>query len=135
MSTIKDVAKYTGLSIATISKYLNGGNVLEENRVRIAEAIQVLDYKVNRAARSLKTNRSMTVGVLLPTIDSPFFSRIVSRMDTCFNRPTTIPLFAAIISTGSWSSKSSVSSWTQASTGWCWYPKPFMKRIFTNFGS
>lgn len=48
MSTIKDVAKYTGLSIATISKYLNGGNVLEENRVRIAEAIQVLDYKVNR---------------------------------------------------------------------------------------
>lgn len=30
MSTIKDVAKYTGLSIATISKYLNGGNVLEE---------------------------------------------------------------------------------------------------------
>lgn len=82
MSTIKDVAKYTGLSIATISKYLNGGNVLEENRTRIAEAIQVLDYKVNRAARSLKTNRSMTVGVLLPTIDSPFFSRIVSRMDT-----------------------------------------------------
>ena len=76
------MAKYTGLSIATISKYLNGGNVLEENRARIAEAIQVLDYKVNRAARSLKTNRSMTVGVLLPTIDSPFFSRIVSRMDT-----------------------------------------------------
>lgn len=81
MSTIKDVAKYTGLSIATISKYINGGNVLEENRARIAEAIDKLDYKVNRAARSLKTNRSMTVGVLLPAVDSPFFSRIVSRMD------------------------------------------------------
>ncbi len=41
MSTIKDVAKYTGLSIATISKYINGGNVLEHNREIIAEAIKV----------------------------------------------------------------------------------------------
>jgi len=81
MSTIKDVANMAGLSIATISKYLNGGNVLEENRIRIVEAIEALDYKVNRAARSLKTNRSMTVGVLIPAIDSPFFARIVSRMD------------------------------------------------------
>jgi len=81
MATIKDVAQHTGLSIATISKYLNGGNVLEENRKRIGEAIETLDYKVNHAARSLKTNKTMTVGVLLPSLATPFFSLICADIE------------------------------------------------------
>ena len=81
MATIKDVAKYTGLSIATISKYLNGGNVLEENRTAIENAIQLLDYKVNQMARSLKTNRTNTIGILIPLLSSAFFSRIVTAID------------------------------------------------------
>lgn len=81
IATIKDVAQLTGLSIATISKYINGGNVLEENRLRIAEAIEKLDYKVNYAARTLKTNRTMTVGVLLPSIDTPFFATICANIE------------------------------------------------------
>ena len=52
-ATIKDVAKYAGLSIATVSKYLNGGNVLEENRKKIEEAIRVLNFRVNELARGL----------------------------------------------------------------------------------
>ena len=67
-ATIKDVAKYTGLSIATISKYINGGNVLDKNRKKIEEAIKVLDFRVNELARGLKTNRTMTVGVLIPSL-------------------------------------------------------------------
>ena len=47
MSTIKDVARRTGLSLSTISKYLNGGNVREENRLAIDAAIEELDYSVN----------------------------------------------------------------------------------------
>ena len=81
MSTIKDVAQYTGLSIATISKYLNGGNVLEENRARIANAIEHLDYRVNLTARSLKTRRTMTVGTLLPSLNVPFFSTICEDIE------------------------------------------------------
>ena len=65
MSTIKDVARRTGLSLSTISKYLNGGNVREENRLAIDAAVAELGYSVNVFARSLKANRSMTVGVLL----------------------------------------------------------------------
>ncbi|MCL2425280.1 MAG: LacI family transcriptional regulator [Oscillospiraceae bacterium] len=80
-TTIKDVAQYTGLSIATISKYINGGNVLEDNRKRIGEAIEVLDYKVNYAARSLKTNKTMTVGILLPSLFTPFFSLICAYIE------------------------------------------------------
>lgn len=81
MSTIKDVAKYTGLSIATISKYLNGGNVLEDNREKIKEAIQKLDYKRNDMARGLKTNKTMTIGVLIPSLENIFFTSIVSIIE------------------------------------------------------
>lgn len=82
MSTIKDIAQYTGLSVATISKYINGGNVLENNRILIAEAIDALDYKVNLAARILKTRRTMTVGILLPSLTTPFFSNICALIES-----------------------------------------------------
>ena len=81
MSTIKDVAKYTGLSIATISKYINGGNVLQENRAIIKEAIEKLDYRRNEMARGLKTNKSMTIGILIPSLENIFFTTIVSIIE------------------------------------------------------
>ena len=43
-ATIKDIRKKTGLSLATISKYLNGGNVLPENRQKIDAAVKELHY-------------------------------------------------------------------------------------------
>ena len=57
MATIKDVARLAGVSVSTISKYLNGGNVLEENAEAIRQAIAQLDYRVNPFARSLKTQK------------------------------------------------------------------------------
>ncbi len=81
-TTIKDIAKYTGLSISTISKYLNGGNVLERNKKLIEEAIQTLDFKVNEMARGLRTNRTMTVGVLIPSLENIFFTSIVSNIES-----------------------------------------------------
>jgi len=80
-ATIKDVAKYTGLSIATVSKYINGGKVLEKNRVLLDEAIKTLDFKINEMARGLKTNRSMTVGIMIPSLENIFFTSIVSNVE------------------------------------------------------
>lgn len=80
-ATIKDVAKYTGLSIATISKYINGGNVLEDNRTLIDNAIKELDFKVNEIARGLKTNKTMTIGVLIPDLENIFCTSIVSNIE------------------------------------------------------
>jgi len=79
-ATIKDIARYTGLSIATISKYLNGGNVLEKNRILIEEAIKALDFEVNEIARGLRTNKTMTIGVLIPVFEV-FFNTIVSSLE------------------------------------------------------
>lgn len=83
MATIKDVARLAGVSVSTISKYLNGGNVLEENAEAIRKAIAELDYRVNPFARSLKTQRSKSIGVLLPEMTPPFFGRVVMALDRC----------------------------------------------------
>lgn len=80
-TTIKDVAKKTGLSIATISKYINGGNVLEENRIAIQSAIEELNFKVNEMARGLKTNKTKMVGIALPNLNNLFFTSIVSKIE------------------------------------------------------
>jgi LacI family transcriptional regulator len=80
-ATIKDVARETGLSIATISKYINGGNVLEGNRALIECAIDKLGYTVNAMARGLKTSRTMTVGVLIPDLKNIFCTTIISSLE------------------------------------------------------
>ena len=81
MATIKDVARLAGVSVSTISKYLNGGNVLEENAEAIRNAIETLDYRVNPFARSLKTQKSRSIGVLLPEMTPPFFGSVVQSLD------------------------------------------------------
>ena len=81
MATIKDVARLAGVSVSTISKYLNGGNVLEENAEAIRRAISELDYRVNPFARSLKTQRSRSIGILIPDLTAPFYGSFLSGLD------------------------------------------------------
>jgi LacI family transcriptional regulator len=79
--TIKDVARAAGLSIATVSKYINGGHVLDGNRVAIEQAIDGLGYRVNVVARGLKTRRTTTVGVLIPSIEQIFSTEIIAAVE------------------------------------------------------
>ena len=81
MVTIKDIAARSGVSIATVSKHINGIPVKEENRLRINEAIAALGYRVNSAARTLKTRRSMTVGVLLDSLSNLFYTSVISEAE------------------------------------------------------
>ena len=81
-ATIRDIRRLTGLSLATISKYLNGGNVLPENRARIEKAIDDLGYEVNEIARWLATNRTKTVGVIVFNIQSLFNSTLLSAISS-----------------------------------------------------
>jgi len=81
MATIKDVARLAGVSVSTISKYINGGHVRPENVEAIRSAIAALDYRVNPFARSLKTQRSRSIGILLPDISAPFYGSVVMALD------------------------------------------------------
>lgn len=80
-ATMKDIAKRTGLGLATISSYFNGGNVREKNRIKIEEAIEELHYEVNEVARGLKTNATKTIGVVIPELDNLFCTQIIIGME------------------------------------------------------
>lgn len=76
-ATMRDVKNRTGLSMATISKYLNGGNVLPENKILIEEAIQELHYEVNEIARGLVKNKTKIVGVMIFDVESYFSGKML----------------------------------------------------------
>lgn len=94
MATIKDIVKRTGLSLGTVSKYLNGGNVREENRVKIETAIRELHYRYNDLGRSLKTRRTGLIGILIPSLTEAFSAEIITRAETVLRREK----YAAIVS-------------------------------------
>ncbi len=81
MATIKDVARMAGVSMSTVSKYINGGNVRADKTDAIRTAIETLEYRVNPFARSLKARRSRSVGILLPDISAPFFGTVITALD------------------------------------------------------
>ena len=81
MATIKDVARVAGVSIATVSKYLNGGNVRNENVAAISHAIEALNFRVNPFARNLKTQRSRSIGILIPNLTAPFYGSVLNALD------------------------------------------------------
>lgn len=80
-ATLKDLAKETGLSIATISKYINGVKLKEANSIAIEAAIKKLDYTVNEYARSLKMNKSYTIGIIVPELANIFMAQIITKIE------------------------------------------------------
>lgn len=86
MSTIRDVAKRANVSVATVSKYLNGGHVRKQKEQAIQAAVQELEYQINPYAKSLRTRRSMAVGILLPSALTPFFSNMLQSLDFSLRR-------------------------------------------------
>ena len=80
-STMKDLAQATGLGLATISKYFNGGTVREKNRLLIEDAVKRLHFAPNEVARSLKTRQSHVIGVVIPELSNAFITSIISTME------------------------------------------------------
>ncbi len=77
-ASIKDVARESGVSIATVSRVLNGIDVVnEETKRKVLDAIEKLDYRPNILARSLKTQKSSTIGIIIPDISNPVYPEIV----------------------------------------------------------
>lgn len=77
-ASIKDVAKEANVSIATVSRVLNDIDVVnQETKQRVLDAIEKLDYRPNILARSLKTQRSSTIGIIIPDISNSRYPEIV----------------------------------------------------------
>ena len=83
MATLKDVARETGLTVSTVSRVLNNrGYISKEAREKVYEAMKKLNYQPNEVARSLSKQTTNTIGVILPHIDHPYFSRLLSSLET-----------------------------------------------------
>lgn len=81
-ATIRDVAREAGVSVATVSRVLNGSAPARaETRRRVVAAAERLRYTPNGAARSLVTRRTGTLGVLLPDLYGEFFSELIRGID------------------------------------------------------
>lgn len=78
--TYLDIQKLTGLSLSTISKYMNGGNVRPATKTAIDKAVKQLDYRINDYARGLRSRCSKTIGLLIPELESTFNTSVMGHV-------------------------------------------------------
>jgi len=85
--TIKEVAARARVSVATVSRVLNGkGPVREDTWRRVLDVAQDMRYVPHGVARSLSTRRSNTIGVVLPDLYGEFFSEVIRGIDVAARR-------------------------------------------------
>lgn len=81
MTTIYDVAKEVGCAPSTVSKYITKhGYVSHQLGLKIATAMQKLDYHYNGLARNLSTNTNNRIGIIVPFLNHPYFQGLVSAI-------------------------------------------------------
>ena len=74
---LKDVAAVAGVSLGSVSRTLNGvANVGPQVRAQVMQAVAALDYRLNHAARSLRSRNSRTVGCMLTDVTNPLYARL-----------------------------------------------------------
>jgi LacI family transcriptional regulator len=82
--TLKDISKITGLSASTISNVLgNKGRFSKETKKKVIKAVRDYDYNVNMVGRALRLKKSKIIGVLIPTISSEYYFRVIRGMTDC----------------------------------------------------
>ena len=87
MSNIKDVAALAGVSVTTVSRVLNKrGYISKEVYAKVYDAMERLGYQPNQIARSLYSQKTNCVGVLIPDVSHPFFAEIVKRIEGELNQ-------------------------------------------------
>lgn len=80
--TMKDVAREAGVALGTVSKVVNGIPVGDSYRVRVEEAINKLNYRVNNYAKGLRGSKTYMVAVLVPNLINPFFAKLVNSINS-----------------------------------------------------
>lgn len=83
--SIKEIAKLSHVSVATVSRVINNnGRFSEETRRKVQSVIDEYGYTTNMAAKSLRMSKSKTVGLIVPNIDNEWFSHLVLEIEKFF---------------------------------------------------
>lgn len=86
MATIRDVAQLAGVSTATVSHVLNNTrSVSEAAKDRVFAAMEQLNYHPNAVARSLRVSETLTIGLIVPDVEIPFFARVARCIEAAAN--------------------------------------------------
>lgn len=84
VTTIREVAAAAGVSLATVSRVMNGGGLVAGETARaVRDAAAVLGFRPNLLGRRLRAGRSNTIGVMLPTLHHPVFAECLSGIEQC----------------------------------------------------
>lgn len=88
MATMKDIARLAGVSTSTVSHVINKSRFVSEDIAeRVNKAAQDLNYAPSALARSLKMNRTRTIGMLVTTSTNPFFGEVVKGVErSCYHK-------------------------------------------------
>ena len=82
MSTIKDVARHAGVSVGTVSNYMNGSKTVSaEMAKQIQQAVDELGYKPNSYAKNLRMNNNLEIGVILPNTYDQYYSFLLAGLE------------------------------------------------------
>ncbi|MET9292545.1 LacI family DNA-binding transcriptional regulator [Streptomyces sp. NPDC003077] len=81
MANIKDVAHRAGVSVATVSRVLNGRSPVAETRERVLAAVRELGYRPNNVARALRTARTGALGLIISDLTNPFFTELADAVE------------------------------------------------------
>lgn len=82
MATIVDVAKIAGVTPTTVSRVINNrGYISEKTKKKVSEAMKELNYQPNEIARSLTKKKTNTIGIIVPHISHPYFSKLISNLE------------------------------------------------------
>lgn len=81
--TIKDVAKASGVSLATVSRVVNGTDMVSEaTKEKVMEAVRSLGYNPNNAARALVSHKTNAIGIVVHNLHDPFFYDLIRGFET-----------------------------------------------------
>ncbi len=99
MATIYEVSKLVGVSVATVSRVINGSaRVSDKTRDKVHAAMAELNYRPNSIAQSLATRRSNCVGILVPQVHGPVFAAMLSEIEEELRNAGRFTIFATGLS-------------------------------------
>ena len=89
-ANITDIAEMAGLSITTVSRVLNGKaeqyRIGKKSQLKVKEAAKKLNYVPNLFASNLRTGKSGTIALIIPSLNNPFFSGIASEINSAVRK-------------------------------------------------
>lgn len=79
--SIKEIAKLCDVSVATVSRVINNnGRFSEETRKKVLDVIEKYQYSTNTVAKTLRMNKSKTIGIIVPDISNEFFLQLCMKL-------------------------------------------------------